>query len=103
MGNTIKGDRMDSRPSAGIARVNDIEMHYDTWGAGEPLILLHGGGGAAVNWRLIFKEPPAEFQLIMPDLRGHGRTLNPSSELTFRQASRDVLALVDSLGIGRFR
>jgi pimeloyl-ACP methyl ester carboxylesterase len=95
--------KSESEPAGRIERVNDIEMYYETRGAGEPLLLLHGGGGAGVNWQLIFNKPPEGFQLVIPDLRGHGRTLNPSDELSFRQVSSDVLALVDRVGIGRFR
>lgn len=79
--------------------VNGIEMYVKTRGEGEPLLLLHGGGGAGTNWDLIFKEPPQGYRLIIPDLRGHGRSTNPSGEFTFRQSGLDVLALLDQLGI----
>jgi len=74
-------------------------MYVETRGDGEPLLLLHGGGGAGSNWNLIFKEPPQGYRLIIPDLRGHGRSTNPSGEFTFRQSGLDVLALLDQLGI----
>jgi pimeloyl-ACP methyl ester carboxylesterase len=83
--------------------VNDIEMYYETRGEGEPLILLHGGGGAGVSWELIFKVPPPEYRLVIPDMRGHGRSTNPSAEFTFRQSALDIFALLDHLGIGRFK
>ena len=50
--------------------VHGIEMYYETRGEGEPLVLLHGGGGIGANWDLIFKVPPQGYQLIIPDLRG---------------------------------
>ena len=56
-----------------LSPVNDMEMYYETRGTGDPLLLLHGGGGVGSNWNLIFPEPPAGFQLVIPDLRGHGR------------------------------
>jgi pimeloyl-ACP methyl ester carboxylesterase len=90
-------------PTGQIARVNDIEMYYETRGDGEPLVLLHGGGGVGENWELIFKAPPEGYRLVVPDLRGHGRTNNPSMEFTFRQSALDVLALLDHLGIERFK
>ncbi len=90
-------------PFGQIEPVNDIEMYYEIRGAGEPLLLLHGGGGVGSNWELIFKAPPTGFRLFIPDLRGHGRTTNPSMEFTFRQAALDVLALLDCLGIERFK
>jgi pimeloyl-ACP methyl ester carboxylesterase len=83
--------------------VNDIEMYYEIRGEGEPLLLLHGGGGVGANWELVFKEPPKGYQLVIPDLRGHGRSTNPSMGFTFRQLALDVFALLDHLGIERFR
>ncbi|HZT58104.1 MAG TPA: alpha/beta hydrolase [Pyrinomonadaceae bacterium] len=85
------------------ANVNGFEMYFEVCGEGEPLVLLHGGGGAGVNWRLVFKEVPAGFRLIVPDLRGHGGSTNPSGEFTFRQSALDVLALLDHLGVARFK
>src|SRR6185436_11887698 len=83
--------------------VNDIEMYYEIRGEGEPLILLHGGGGSGANWELIMKDVPSGYRLIVPDLRGHGRSTNPSPELTFRQSARDVIGMLDHLGIERFK
>jgi pimeloyl-ACP methyl ester carboxylesterase len=83
--------------------VNGIEMYCETRGEGDPLVLLHGGGGVGANWNLIFKEPPTSYKLIVPDLRGHGRSTNPSKEFTFRQSALDVFALLDHYGIERFQ
>lgn len=76
-------------------------MHVELRGDGEPLLLLHGGGGAGVNWRLVFDTPPDGYRLIVPDLRGHGRSTNPSRLITFGQLGLDVLALLDELQIAR--
>ena len=86
-------------------KLNGIEMYYERHGRGEPLLLLHGGGGAGVNWSLLFDydAPPKGFELIVPDLRGHGRSTNPVGEMKFSQLARDVLALLDRLAVVRFR
>jgi pimeloyl-ACP methyl ester carboxylesterase len=83
--------------------VYDIEMYFETRGAGEPLLLLHGGGGVGANWQLVFEKPPEGYQLIVPDLRGHGRSTNPSMDFSFRQSALDVFALLDHLDIERFK
>ncbi len=83
--------------------VNGIEMYYEIRGEGEPLVLLHGFGGVGANWSLIFKEPPAGYRLVVPDLRGHGRSTNPGwGVFTLRQCALDVFTLLDRLGIERF-
>jgi pimeloyl-ACP methyl ester carboxylesterase len=80
-----------------------MEMYFATAGEGEPLVLLHGGAGVGANWDSIFKQPPAGHRLIVPDLRGHGRSTNPAGEFTFRQSALDVFALLEHLGIERFK
>src|ERR1051326_8038878 len=92
-----------STPHGYSQAVNDIEMYYEVRGAGEPLVLLHGGGGVGSNWNLIFKDPPKDYRLIVPDLRGHGRTTNPAAGFTFLQLGQDVLGLMDRLGIEKFK
>lgn len=84
-----------------IAKVNGIELHYAVHGDGEPLLWLHGGLGCGADWGYIFKEPPAGYRLIAPDLRGHGASQSPSDGLTFRQMAVDVRALLEHLGISR--
>lgn len=89
--------------SESTVRVNDIDLYVRRRGNGDPLLLLHGGGGTGVNWQLVFDEPPAGHELLVPDLRGHGRSTNTTAGFTFRQLAKDVLALLDVLGVSRFR
>jgi pimeloyl-ACP methyl ester carboxylesterase len=82
-----------------IIPVNGIELHWQSFGEGEPLLWLHGGMGCGDDWRYIFPDVPAGFRLIAPDLRGHGASLDPSNRFTFRQCADDILALLDHLGL----
>jgi pimeloyl-ACP methyl ester carboxylesterase len=84
--------------------LNDIDMYYETEGAGEPLLLLHGGTGCQENWAYAGGDQFArEYMLIKPDARGHGRTTNPGKTITHRQCALDTLALLDHLGIRKCR
>jgi len=95
---------MEPTPATGHSiSINDIEMYYVVRGEGEPLILLHGGGGIGANWDLVFPSPPDGYKLIVPDLRGHGRTTNPPGRFSFKQIALDVFALLDHLRINRFK
>jgi pimeloyl-ACP methyl ester carboxylesterase len=88
-------------PTSAARRAYDVDMHCETRGEGVPLLLLHGFLGCGADWRYIFPEPAPGYRLIAPDLRGHGRSANPSGAFTFRQAALDVLALLDALGLRR--
>ena len=86
-----------------VLEVNGIALHWDEIGDGEPLLWLHGGMGCGADWRYIFKDPPAGFRLIAPDLRGHGHSTDPAGAFSFRQCARDVRALLDHLTIPRIK
>jgi pimeloyl-ACP methyl ester carboxylesterase len=89
---------------ADTIEVNGFQLYYEERGTGEPLLLLHGGTGAGADWQHVFTSgDPAGFRVIVPDLRGHGRSTNPSKAFTFRQAAADMLALLDRLGIQRVK
>ena len=82
-------------------RLNGFEMYYEVRGEGEPLLLLHGGMGIGNDWKHVFATDPEGYRVIVPDLRGHGRSTNPAHTFTFRQCASDLLALLDHLGIAR--
>jgi pimeloyl-ACP methyl ester carboxylesterase len=87
-----------------IIDVNGFSMFYEDRGSGQPLLLLHGGTGIGGDWNLVFTGgDPDGFRVIVPDLRGHGRSTNPSRTFTFRQAAADVLALLGRLGLARVK
>ena len=83
--------------------VNGFEMYYESRGEGEPLLLLHGGMGIGADWQHVFPSDPPGCRVLVPDLRGHGRSTNPSREFTFAQFARDAFALLDHLEVQRVK
>jgi pimeloyl-ACP methyl ester carboxylesterase len=86
-----------------VLDVNGIELYCAVTGEGEPLLWLHGGMGCGADWQYIFRAPPAGYQVIAPDLRGHGASTNPSGSFSFRQCALDVRALLHHLKIPRIK
>lgn len=86
-----------------MLQTGGMHLHYNTHGEGEPLLWLHGGMGHGPDWQYIFKEPPAGYRLIAPDLRGHGRSTGASATYSFKQSALDVFALLDHLQIARVK
>ena len=79
-------------------------MYCETEGSGDPLLLLHGGGGCHGDWEYAGRDQLLEeYSLITPDARGHGRSTNPQRTITHRQCALDTLALLDHLGIKKCR
>lgn len=82
-----------------IISVNGFDMYYEIHGKGVPLLLLHGFTGSGTALIPIFKQLTDKYQLIVPDLRGHGRSTNPSKQFTFKQSAADIFELLTHLNI----
>ena len=95
---------MANEQSEFTVRVNGIDLFYEVEGSGEPLLLLHGGGGTHANWAYAGRDQFLRaYKLIAPDARGHGRSTNPQRTITHRQCALDMLSLLDHIGIQRCR
>src|SRR5262249_11909246 len=64
---------------------------------------LPAGPGRGASWPHVFPADPHGYRIVVPDLRGHGRSTNPSRQFTFRQCARDVVALLDALHVDRVK
>jgi pimeloyl-ACP methyl ester carboxylesterase len=82
-----------------IELLNGVQLYFEIHGAGEPLLLLHGFSGSGQDWKSLTAGWDTPFQLIMPDLRGHGRSSVLSKPFRHRDAAADMLALLDHLKI----
>jgi len=84
-----------------LARVNGIELGYQEFGKGTPLILLHGGFGSlemfGPNIDLLAKAR----KVIGVDLQSHGRSPAADREMTFEAMADDIAALIRHLGLER--
>src|SRR5690348_12269044 len=87
-----------------IARVNGLDLCYQLDGEGPPLLFLHGFSGSGGDFKYSGRDRFAQHhRLIVPDLRGHGRTANPLPTLTHKQLALDVIALLDQLEVPTVR
>ena len=96
-------ERQDSDGnSRGRSReVNGATLYYEDRGAGAPLVLIHGGLTSSAMWEHLLPSLIDGFRVITPDSRGHGRSTNPSGELSYAQLADDVAALIAALGLVR--
>jgi len=84
------------------ADVNGVRIYYEIYGEGEPLLLLHGFTMSHEMWTWWVDDFSEDYMMIIPDLRGHGKSTNPSNEFTHRMAAEDMYSLLDKLEIDKF-
>lgn len=79
-----------------------ISVHYETWGAGHNLFMLHAGGGSGGQWQRVAATLQRQCRIVAPDLIGSGRTgaWPRSGELTHDHQADLVAHLVEQEGGG---
>ncbi len=89
-------------PQPGYAPVNGLNMYYEIHGAGQPLVLLHGGLSAiGSSFGPLLPGLAATRQVIAVELQGHGHTADIARPLSMEQMAEDIAALLGHLGIAR--
>lgn len=87
------------------ANNHGVTIHFDVRGQGEPVVLLHGYTAASTQWDYagIAGELEKHYQVILIDLRGHGRSDKPHDPQSYTLEHRlsDINAVLDALNLER--
>src|SRR5882672_10576953 len=82
----------------GYVENEGARIWYATYGAGSPVILLHGGLGHSGNWG--YQVPAlvsSGYRAVVIDSRGHGRSTRDARPFSYELMASDVLAVMDAL------
>ena len=96
-----KPPAMPEAASSGMASINGIEMYYATFGAGDPVLLIHGGLGNADIWANQVIDLMQDHLVIVADSRGHGRSTRTEDPYGYGLMAADYLALLDYLKVDK--
>lgn len=77
------------------------QLHYEEYGKGAPVLLVHGLGSSTRDWEYQIPELAAHYRLIAIDIRGHGRSDKPRERYSIAGFAEDLRALIEHLGLGR--
>jgi N-formylmaleamate deformylase len=84
--------------SAAICETNGIKIHYTRTGENKPpLILLHGLAANGACWTSLAHALEREYDIIMPDARGHGKSSAPDYGYRYEDHANDVVGLIEAL------
>ena len=82
------------------SNVNGIRLYFEVYGAGHPLVLLHGGGSTIQSsFGRIIHELSKTYLVIAVELQNHGRSDFRTIPQTFEQDADDVAMLLENIGI----
>jgi pimeloyl-ACP methyl ester carboxylesterase len=104
---TKEGYRDDLQRKVNVAfeehnvEIDGLPIRYLAAGEGPPLVLLHGAGDNALDWRWVMPALAATHRVYAPDLPGSPDSARPAAGYSPAFFERSVASFVDALGIGR--
>ncbi len=84
--------------TTGTCQANGIHIHYlRTGGEKPPVVLLHGLMTNGACWTPLARTLEADYDVLMPDARGHGNSSAPHEGYSYETLATDVLSLIEAL------
>ena len=80
-------------------KTRGINMYYETYGTGEPLLIIHGNGGSIKDFLYQVPYFAKTYKVILADSRAQGKSVDTKDSLTYEMMADDLNALLDSLHI----
>jgi pimeloyl-ACP methyl ester carboxylesterase len=77
-----------------------VELYYEVYGTGEPLLMVHGNGGSISDLRGQIAHFRKRYMVIAMDSRDHGRSADSTEALTYEKMTDDLAALLEHLTVG---
>ncbi len=88
------------RASDGLGLSYHTDDYTDPWRAGDTLVMVHAAMGNANRFYAWVPHLARDFRVVRLELRGHGDSEIPGpTQLTFERLTKDVIELLDHLGI----
>src|ERR1700730_9201322 len=83
--------------TTGSREVNGIDVHYlRTGGHKPPIVLLHGLMTNGACWTPLAQALEKDYDVVMPDARGHGNSGAPDHAYLYDDLAADVVSLIDA-------
>lgn len=73
------------------------QLHYEDYGHGQPLLLVHGLGSSTNDWEYQIPALSQHYRVLALDVRGHGRSDKPREAYQISDFADDAAALIEHL------
>lgn len=78
-------------------KTRGFNMYFETYGQGEPLLIIHGNGGSINNFLYQIPYFSKSYKVILADSRAQGKSVDASDSLSYELMADDLNALLDTL------
>src|SRR5437764_12591367 len=78
-------------------QLGEVNTWYEDSGAGEPVVLLHGGMSDSTAWGMQTPTFAESYRVFCPDRRGHGKTPDVDGPLRYEDMAADTVAFLETV------
>lgn len=89
-----------NKDASGTFVHDGVTLYYETYGQGEPLLLVHGNGGSLGGLAAQIDHFKAKYKVIAMDSRDQGKSSDSAEPITYEKMTDDLAALIDHLKTG---
>ena len=83
---------------SGYAPVNGLQLYYEVYGEGKPIVLIHGSYmNIPLNWSHIIPLLAQDRKVVVAEMQGHGRTKDIGRKFSYENMADDVSGLLKHL------
>lgn len=92
-----------TKPSTtGYVPLDGIDMYYEVYGEGDPVVLLHGAYMTIdLNWAKVIPELSKTKKVIAVEMQGHGHTADTDRPFNYKDLAADIAGLLKHLNIDK--
>jgi len=87
----------DNEKVGRFVKTRGFNMYYETYGVGQPLLLIHGNGGSISNFMYQVPYFSKSYKVIVADSRAQGKSVDTGDSLSYEMMADDLSALLDAL------
>jgi pimeloyl-ACP methyl ester carboxylesterase len=80
-----------------FVKLRGFNMYYETYGKGEPLLIIHGNGGSINNFLYQIPYFSKNYKVILADSRAQGKSVDAGDSLSYEMMADDLNALLDTM------
>lgn len=96
MKNTTYGKNKDAGK---FYNIRGFKMYAETYGKGQPLLIIHGNGGSINNFLYQIPYFSKKYEVIIADSRAQGNSKDEADSLSYEMMADDYAALLDQMKI----